>query len=172
MESDNNVKKIFFSYVLDEEKQHLVTLFCEHLRKCGFAIRTSLYNSTETDKKGIEWCDLYVCFLTQTKKFINNNDFDEYKQICEQMRYVKYYGKPHFFVLMCDGTNFPSLYYSIFKDFKFLAFNSWNFDKAITALKNNNEDKIPQQIRAGIYAMMSLVCKNESEDKEPQYIKL
>lgn len=157
------MNKIFFSYVLDVEKQHLVTLFCEHLRQCGFAIRTSLYNSTETDKRCVEWCDLYICFLTQTKKFLNDRDSDEYNQILEQMRYLKFYGKPHFFVMMCDGVNAPSVYYSIYKDFKFLVFNSWNFDKAITALKNNKEDKIPQQIRAGIYAMMSLVCKNESE---------
>jgi len=161
MEYNSNIKKIFFSYVLDEEKQHLVTLFLEHLRKCGFFIRTSLYNSTETDKKGVEWCDLYVCFLTQTKKFLNDKKQVEYNQILEQMRYVKYYGKPHFFVMMCNEMNIPYVYYSIYKDFKFLVFNSYNFDKAITELKNNNDDKIPQPIRAGIYAMMSLVCENE-----------
>ena len=158
---DNGIKNIFFSYVLDEEKLHLVTLFFEHLRKCGFAIRTSLYNSTENNKRGVEWCDLYVCFITQTKKFLNDKNSDEYNQILEQMRYLKFYGKPHFFVMMCDGLNVPSVYYSIYKDFKFLVFNSWNFDSAITELKNNRDDKIPRQIRAGIYAMMSLVCKNE-----------
>ena len=158
---DNGIKKIFFSYVLDEENVHLVTLFFEHLRKYGFAIRTSLYNSTESNQKGVEWCDLYIGFLTQTKKFLNENKSDEYNQIREQMRYVKYNGKPNFFVMMCDGLKIPSVYYSIYKDFKFLVFNSWNFDKAITELKNNNDDKIPQPIRAGIYAMMSLICKNE-----------
>lgn len=155
MKKTDNMKRIFFSYVLPDEKIHLVTLFLEHLRRCGFYVNTPFYID-EIDKKSIESCDAYICFLTQEKDLC-------YKHILEQMRYVQYYNKKNLFVIECEGLDIPQIYYSIEKDFSSVVFNRYNFNKAITELKNK-DIKIPSSIKAGLYAMMSLLRGDDSDE--------
>lgn len=149
------MKRIFFSYVIDTEHLHLATLFLEHLRQCGFLVTTSFY-CDEIDKKNIELCDAYICFLTQGKDLC-------YKHILEQMRYVKYYGKTHIFVIECESLDIPPIYYSIEKDFNSVAFNRFNFNKAITELKYKNIG-ISSSIKAGLYAMMALKISKDDDN--------